>query len=60
MIVAGDQVPLIPFCEVSGSAGAVLFWHSGPMPAKVGISGAVTVISKVVGTAHCPVAGVKV
>ena len=31
LIVAGDQVPLILLVEVVSNAGAVLFWHSGPI-----------------------------
>ena len=47
--------------EVAGSKGAMLFWHSDPNEAKVGVTGAVTVISNVeAAVAHCPAAGVKV
>lgn len=44
LMVDGDQVPEIPLVEVAGSVGAVAPWHKGPMAAKVGVTGAVTVI----------------
>jgi len=31
LIVAGFHVPAKPLSEVAGNAGAVLFWHSGPI-----------------------------
>ena len=60
LIVAGDQVPVIPLLEVSGSAGAVAFRQSGPMASKTGVTEAAMVISIVTGTLHSPAAGVKV
>ena len=36
LIVAGLQIPVIPFVEVIGSAGAVLFRQSGPTAVNVG------------------------
>ena len=31
LMVAGLQVPVMPLLEVAGNAGAVAFWHSGPI-----------------------------
>ena len=42
LIRAGLQFPEMPFNEVLGSKGAGLFWQSGPMLAKAGVSWFVT------------------
>ena len=54
LIVAGDQVPVIAgiLVELAGSTGAALFWHSGPIGAKVGVMLLVVVISIVTTVAH--------
>jgi hypothetical protein len=54
LIVAGFHVPVIAgvFVELVDSAGAVLFWHSGPICVNVGIIEVVTTISIVVIAAH--------
>ena len=52
LIAAGDQVPVMPFAEANGKTGAMLFWHSGPIGAKVGAMLVVIVISIVVSAAH--------
>ena len=52
LIVAGLQVPVIPLVEVVGSAGAALFWHSGPMAANAGVMLVVISTSRVAGIAH--------
>jgi hypothetical protein len=52
LIVAGTHVPVIPFVDVEGRTGAVLFWHSGPIAAKVGAIGEFVVISRVAVVAH--------
>jgi hypothetical protein len=52
LIIPGFQVPCMPFAEVSGNIGAVLFWQSGPICAKVGVIELVTTISIVSFTAH--------
>jgi len=52
LIVAGDQVPVIPLVEVAGKAGAVLFWQSGPIAAKAGVMLLVVGISMVTTVAH--------
>ena len=59
LIVAGDHVPVILLVEVVSSAGAALFWHSGPIWANVGVIELVTTISIVAVEAHCPAAGVN-
>src|SRR5690606_5968098 len=38
LIVAVLQLPLTPFVEVVGKAGAVLLRHNGPIGSKVGVS----------------------
>ena len=60
LIVAGFHVPVMPLLDVVGSAGAVAFWHNGPIALKVGITGAVITTSIVVTLPHCPAFGVKV
>ena len=60
LTAAGNHVPVIPFVEVRGRTGAVLFWQSEPTGAKAGVIGALVVITRVVVVAHCPAAGVKV
>ena len=59
-MVAGLHVPLTPLVDVAGKAGAVLFWHSGPIAVNVGVSSGSTVMLNVVAVAHCPASGVKV
>ena len=58
--VAGLQVPVNPFVEITGNSGGVLFRHSGSNPAKVGLTGSLIVMSIVSGFEHCPSVGVKV
>lgn len=57
---AGDQVPVIPFCEVSGNGFKVLPVQMEGTCAKVGITLGFTTMVMVVPNAHCPAAGVKV
>ena len=52
LMVDGLQVPVIPFVEVSESAGAVLLWQSGPIAEKTGTVIALMVTLKVVLVAH--------
>ena len=59
-MVAGFQVPVMPLVEVAGKAGAVEFWHSGPIWVKVGVMLLVTTMLIVVEAAHCPPFGVNV
>ena len=60
LIVAGLHVPGIPLFDVAGRAGAVLFWHSGPIAVKVGVICGSTVMLSVAVIAHWPADGVKV
>ena len=60
LITAGFHVPLMPLLEVVGNAGAVLFWHNGPICVNVGVICELITTSIVAGIAHCPLAGVKV
>ena len=57
---AGDQVPVIPFVEVVGSAVRVAPEHIGATALNVGVMFGLTVIVNVVVVAHCPAVGVKV
>ena len=59
-MTAGVQVPVIPLLEVVGNAGAVAFWHNGPICVNVGIICDEIVTSIVAVTAHCPASGVNV
>jgi hypothetical protein len=51
---AGLQEPVITglLVELAGKAGAVEFWHSGPIGLKVGVISSVTTISIVTVLAH--------
>lgn len=60
LIVAGLQVPVMPFVEVPGRAGAGEPLQTGPRGPKVGMVPLVTVMDRVVTLAHCPALGVKV
>ena len=54
-------MPVIPFKDIVGNTGATLPLQKAGTAAKVGtVPAAVTVTVNVVGTAHCPVFGVKV
>ena len=59
---AGDQVPVIPFCEMVGNGIAGAPIHIAPIGAKVGavLLTTLTVTVIVVLVEHCPVSGVKV
>ena len=59
-IVAGFHVPVMPLFDVVDRIGAVLFWQRGPIAVNVGVICGLTVIVKVVFTAHCPADGVNV
>ena len=59
-ITAGFHVPVMPLLDVAGSAGAVAFWHNGPICVNVGVTCALIVILKVAVIAHCPAVGVNV
>ena len=59
-MVAGFQVPVIFSIDAAGSAGAVAFWHNGPIVAKVGVTWVAMVTLSVAAVAHCPASGVKV
>ena len=59
LITAGDQVPVIPFVEVVGKAGAAVPEQSAVGRLNVGVTVLPTVTLNVNGAAHCPVAGVN-
>ena len=52
MFKAGDQVPVIPLFDVVGNAVRVAPEQIGATAVKVGVTGAFTVIVKVVVVAH--------
>jgi hypothetical protein len=52
LTVAGDQVPVIPFVDVVGRAGATDPLHIGATAANVGMIVELTVTSNVVVVAH--------
>lgn len=60
LIVAGFQVPVTPLEDVAGSAGAVLFWQSGPICVNAGTTALVMTMVMVVALPHCPADGVNV
>jgi len=51
LIEAGFQVPVIPFMDVTGNTGAVLFRQNGPITVKVGMTAALIFIDNVVANA---------
>ena len=52
LIVAGLQVPVTPFVDVVGNAGAVLFWHNGPICVNVGAATGLMTMFMVTGVPH--------
>ena len=60
LMTAGFHVPVMPLVDVAGNAGAVAFWHSGPICVNVGVICVAITMSMVMIVAHCPAAGVKV
>jgi hypothetical protein len=52
LITAGFHVPVIPLLEVAGKAGAVAFWHNGPICVNVGVTCVLITISIVVTAPH--------
>jgi hypothetical protein len=52
LIVAGDQVPLIPLLEVAGRAGAVAPTQSGPIAVNTGVTCVAIVLSIEAELAH--------
>jgi hypothetical protein len=50
--MAGDQVPVIPFCEVVGRVGIFAPLQKGPTAAKVGVTLGETVIVTVAEPGH--------
>ena len=59
-MIAGDQVPVMPFIDVNGSTGTAVPEQIGAIAANVGVTTGVTVTSIVVVVAHWPASGVKV
>ena len=60
LMVAGLHVPVILLLELVGRAGAIAFWHKGPILVNVGVGAAVITMSIVAVVPHWPAAGVKV
>ena len=60
LTVAGFQLPVIPFVDVVGSVGEIDPVQIGFTAAKVGVMLELTITSKVVVAAHCPVTGVNI
>ena len=60
LIVAGDQVPVIPLFEVVGKAGAVAPEHIAVGNENIGVVVVPTTTFNVKVDAHCPAVGVKI
>jgi hypothetical protein len=58
-IIAGFQVPAIPFKDVVGNKGAIVPLQNGAMALNVGIIVGLTVIFIVTVLLHCPALGVN-
>ena len=52
LLIAGDQVPVMPFVEVVGNAGIEAPLQYGPTAANVGVTFEFIVIVSVVVVAH--------
>ena len=59
-MVAGIQVPVMPFVEVPGNVPGVAPTQYGPKAVKVGATFALTTTLMVAAVAHKPAVGVKV
>ncbi|MNY61934.1 hypothetical protein D3C86_1986830 [compost metagenome] len=59
-MIAGLQLPLIPFREVAGKALIEVPAHTGPTVVNAGVRIGFTVMVMVVTVAHCPAVGVNV
>ena len=60
LLSAGDQVPVIPLVDVNGNGLRTVPAQIAATTANVGVTEGLTVMVKVVDTAHWPVLGVKV
>ena len=60
LLLAGDQVPVIPLLDVVGKAAKLAPEQMGETCVKVGVALGVTVISIVEVVEHCPASGVNV
>jgi hypothetical protein len=60
LIVAGDQVPVIPSEDINGNVGGLLLRHNGPIGLKFGVRFGLTKISIVKIEAHSEISGVNV
>jgi hypothetical protein len=60
LIVEGLHVPVILLFDIAGNAGAVAFWHNGPICVNVGVTLPLMVISIVAVVAQPDVVGVNV
>ena len=56
----GSQAPVIPLLEMLGSGGGTVYWQSGPIGSKMGMTNGFMFIWMVIPIAHCPVSGVKI
>ena len=59
-IVEGLHVPVIELVDVVDKVAGVAPWQYGPIAAKVGVTGALTVTLRVALLAHWPASGVNV
>ena len=60
LITAGFHEPLIPLLDITGNAGATLFWHNGPICVNAGVICVVIDTVIVVTAPHWPASGVNV
>jgi hypothetical protein len=60
LMVAGIQLPIIPFVDVVGSVGPGEFWQTGGIGLKSGVTWLVINMLIVVVVPHWPGAGVNV
>jgi len=59
-MVAGFQVPVMPFNEMVGKEGPEEFWQYGPKALNMGARFGFTTIVREAVVAHWPASGVKV
>ena len=60
LIVAGNQVPVIPLFDVVGKGASTESLHTGPTVVNKGVTDVFTNTSIEYGVAHCPAVGVNV
>jgi hypothetical protein len=59
LLIAGDQIPVIPLLEIIGKGANVAPEQIGATVVNIGRIFGLTIMVRLTGTEHCPVVGVK-